>query len=39
MPDLTTGLIENTPVNEVRPTSTLTIKITNDDTVNATVLI
>lgn len=28
---LTTGLIENTPVAGVRPTSTLTVKITNDN--------
>ena len=34
---LTTGLIENTPVAGVRPTTTLTVKITNDDTVAATV--
>ncbi|SHI79339.1 hypothetical protein SAMN02746098_04660, partial [Desulfosporosinus lacus DSM 15449] len=39
MPELTTGLIENTPVNEVRPTSTFTVKITNDDTSDATVFI
>ncbi len=36
---LTTGLIENTPVGGVRPTSTFTVKITNDDTIAATVQI
>ena len=36
---LTTGLIENTPVAEVRPTVTFTVKITNDDDIAATVLI
>ena len=30
---LTTGLIENTPVSGVRPTTTFTVKITNDDTL------
>ncbi|MDO0823520.1 hypothetical protein [Desulfosporosinus nitroreducens] len=39
MASFTTGLIENTPVNEVRPTITLTVKITNDDTIAATVQI
>ncbi|EHQ87557.1 exosporium glycoprotein BclB-related protein [Desulfosporosinus youngiae] len=39
MAQLTTGLIENTPVNEVRPTTTFTVKITNDDTIDATVFL
>ncbi|MCB8818470.1 spore surface glycoprotein BclB, partial [Desulfosporosinus sp. SRJS8] len=39
MAELTTGLIENTPVNEIRPTSTFTVKITNDDIIAATVFI
>ncbi|MCO1604743.1 hypothetical protein [Desulfosporosinus nitroreducens] len=39
MASFTTGLIENTLVNEVRPTITFTVKITNDDTVDATVFI
>ena len=37
MPELTTGLIENTPVAGVRPTSTFTVKITNDDIVVANI--
>ena len=37
MAELTTGLIENTPVAGVRPTSSLTVRITNDDTVAASV--
>ncbi|MDR3601835.1 MAG: hypothetical protein P4L49_15345 [Desulfosporosinus sp.] len=32
MPNLTTGLFENTPVAGVRPSSTLSINISNDDT-------
>ncbi len=36
---LTTGLIENTPVAGVRPTSTFTVKITNDGTTAADVQI
>lgn len=32
---LATGLIENTPVSGVRPTSTFTVKITNNDTIAA----
>lgn len=32
---LTTGPIVNTPVNGVRPTQTLTIKIVNNDDVNS----
>jgi hypothetical protein len=37
---LTTGLIENTPVPpNGRPTRLFTVKITNDDTITATVLI
>jgi len=39
MVSLTTGLIENTPVAGVRPTTTFTVKITNDDTIAATVQI
>ena len=39
MVSLTTGLIENTPVSGVRPTSTLTVKLTNDDTIASTVQI
>lgn len=39
MASLTTGLIENTPVSGVRPTTTLTVKITNDDTIAASVQI
>lgn len=39
MAELMTGLIENTPVNEVRPTTTFTVKITNDDTIAATIQI
>jgi hypothetical protein len=39
MAELTTGVIENTPVAGVRPTTTLTVKITNDDTIDATVFI
>ncbi|MCB8818910.1 hypothetical protein LJE72_26055, partial [Desulfosporosinus sp. SRJS8] len=35
MAELTTGIIENTPVAEVRPTVTFTVKITNDDTTTA----
>ena len=37
MAELTTGLIENTPVAGVRPTSTFTVKITNDDTIAANI--
>ncbi|MFZ3101146.1 MAG: hypothetical protein WA131_11790 [Desulfitobacteriaceae bacterium] len=32
MPDLTTGLFNNTPVEGVRPSSTLSVNISNDDT-------
>ena len=32
MPDLTTGLFDNTPVAGVRPSSTLLVNISNDDT-------
>lgn len=32
MPFLTTGLFENTAVTGVRPSSTLTVRIANDDT-------
>ena len=39
MPELTTVLTENTPVFGVRPTTTLTVKIANDDTIAATVQI
>lgn len=34
MANLTTGLIDNTPVNGVRPTSRLQIRFSNDDLVN-----
>lgn len=34
---LTTGVIENTPVSGVRPTTQLAVRITNDDTVQTTV--
>ena len=37
MPEFTTGIIENTPVAGVRPTSTFTVKITNDNTTAATI--
>lgn len=33
MPNLTTGLFDNTPVAGVRPSSTLSVNISNDDTV------
>lgn len=36
---LTTGLIENTAVSGVRPSSTLTVLITNNDTVSASIQI
>lgn len=39
MAELTTGLIENTPVAGIRPTSSITVRITNDDTVVASVQI
>lgn len=39
MPDLTTGLFENTPVAGVRPSSTLSVNISNDDTATVDVLI
>lgn len=39
MAELTTGLIENTPVVGIRPTSTVTVKITNDDTIVANIQI
>ncbi|MBC2728568.1 hypothetical protein [Desulfosporosinus sp.] len=39
MPNLTTGLFENTPVMGVRPSSTLSVNITNDDTTPEEVLI
>ena len=39
MPNLTTGLFENTPVAGVRPSSTLTVNISNDDTTTVTVQI
>ena len=32
MPNLTTGLFENTAVAGVRPSTTLTVRIANDDT-------
>lgn len=39
MPNLTTGLFENTPVAGVRPSSTLSVNISNDDTTTIDVLI
>lgn len=39
MAQLTTGLIENTAVSGVRPTTNLVVKISNDDIVTVTVLI
>jgi len=37
MPGLTTGLFDNTPVAGVRPSSTLSIRISNDDTISVTI--
>lgn len=34
---LTTGMIDNTAVSGVRPSSTLSVLITNNDTVSATI--
>ncbi len=39
MPQLTTGLIDNTPVSGVRPSTQLAVMLTNDDSVTATVRI
>ena len=39
MPSLTTGLFDNTPVAGVRPSSTLSVNISNDDTAQVDVLI
>lgn len=39
MAQLTTGLIENTAVSGVRPTTNLVVRISNDDTTAITVLI
>ena len=39
MASLSTGLIENTPVSGVRPTASLAVQITNDDTVIVSVQI
>jgi len=39
MPNLTTGLFDNTPVAGVRPSSTLSVNISNDDTSTVTVQI
>ncbi|MDR3539783.1 MAG: hypothetical protein P4L69_02270 [Desulfosporosinus sp.] len=39
MPLLTTGLFENTAVLGVRPSSTLTVKITNDDETSVSIQI
>lgn len=39
MPNLTTGLLENTPVMGVRPSSTFSVNITNDSTMLEDVLI
>ena len=36
---LTTGLFENTAVSGVRPSSTLSVLITNDDTISVTIRI
>lgn len=37
MASLTTGLIENTAVSGTRPSQTLTLRMTNDDTVSASI--
>ena len=34
---LTTGLFENTEISSVRPSSSLAIRISNDDTISATI--
>lgn len=39
MPNYTTGLFDNTPVAGVRPSSTLSVNISNDDTTSVDVLI
>ena len=39
MTNLTTGLFDNTPVAGVRPSSTLAVNISNDDTVTVSVQI
>jgi len=39
MPNLTTGLLENTAVGGVRPSSTLSVNISNDDTTTVDVQI
>ncbi|ODA39701.1 hypothetical protein [Desulfosporosinus sp. BG] len=39
MPLLTTGLLENTAVEGVRPSTTLSVQISNDDTISASVQI
>ena len=39
MPYLTTGLFDNTPVAGIRPSSTLSVNISNDDTTIVDVLI
>ena len=39
MPYLTTGLFENTAVAGVRPSSTLTVRIANDDTTTVVIQI
>lgn len=39
MPNLTTGLLDNTPVAGVRPSSTLSVNISNDDTATVEVLV
>ncbi|KGK90923.1 hypothetical protein DP73_05575 [Desulfosporosinus sp. HMP52] len=39
MPNLTTGLFENTPVAGVRPSTMVSVNITNDDTTSQDVLI
>ena len=39
MPNLTTGLFDNTPVAGIRPSSTLSVNISNNDTGIVNVLI
>lgn len=39
MPLLTTGLLENAAVSGIRPSSTLSVLISNDDTISATIQI
>ncbi len=37
MPNLTTGLLDNSPVAGVRPSTTLSVNISNDDSATANV--